>query len=110
MFADGERRPQHVELRTHAHARARAFHLRLDVGAVDERASASAVAAKEAREHGNGGRLPRAVVSEERRHPTATSDKTKAVHRGDAPERDHEISRANRRGFPDGGVGLHAAG
>ena len=54
--------------------------------------------------------LPRAVVSEEGRHPTATSDETKAVHRGDAPERDHEISRANRRGLPDGGVGLHAAG
>ena len=42
--------------------------------------------------------------------PDRDGDETKAVHRGDAPERDHEISRANRRGFPDGGVGLHAAG
>ena len=110
MFANGERRPQHVELRTHAHARARAFRLRLDVRAVDERASASAVAAEDAREHGDGGRLPRAVVPEERRDATATSDETKSVHRGDATERFHEVLRANRRGFPGGGVGLHATG
>mmetsp|Transcript_9413 Transcript_9413/g.38110 ORF Transcript_9413/g.38110 Transcript_9413/m.38110 type:complete len:282 (-) Transcript_9413:4080-4925(-) len=84
VFPRGERRPEDIELGANAEVLSDRLHISLDAHAVDR--GGASVLVDHAGEHGDGGGLAGAVVSEERGDLPTMSREVKAVDRPVRPE------------------------